>query len=53
LWNAMAFGQRDAWHDELDLLDVVYSVVSDPWRGSDTMRMIIKDFRPAEGSSVA
>ena len=53
LWDAMAFGQGEAWDDETDLLDVVYSVGVDHWRGSDTMRMIIEDFRPAEGPSRA
>ena len=53
LWNAMAFGQGDAWHDEVDLLDVVYSVGVDQWRGQDTLRMIIEDFRPVEGPTEA
>ena len=52
-WDAMAFGQGDAWHDEADLLDVVYSVGVDHWRGAGTMRMIIEDFRPSEGPSGA
>jgi hypothetical protein len=53
LWDAMAFGQGDAWQEETDLLDVVYSVGVDRWNGRDTMRMIIEDFRPAEGPSGA
>jgi single-stranded-DNA-specific exonuclease len=50
VWDAMAFGQGDAWHDETDLLDVVYSVGVNQWRGQETLRMVIEDFRPAEGT---
>ena len=49
LWDAMAFGQGEAWQDETDHLDVVYSVGLNQWNGRETIRMIILDFRPAEG----
>lgn len=53
LWNAMAFGQGDAWQDKTDFLDVVYSVGLNQWQGQESMRMIIHDFRLAEGPSGA
>jgi single-stranded-DNA-specific exonuclease len=61
LWDAMAFGQGEAWHallseegqDKTGLLDVVYSVGLNQWNGRETMRMIIHDFRPAEGPAEA
>ncbi|MFH1560637.1 MAG: single-stranded-DNA-specific exonuclease RecJ [Chloroflexota bacterium] len=49
LWDAMAFGQGDAWRDDTDLLDVVYSVGLDQWNGRETLRMIVEDFRPTGG----
>ncbi|MQF49033.1 hypothetical protein FIM08_03950 [SAR202 cluster bacterium AC-647-N09_OGT_505m] len=53
LWNAMAFGQGDAWHKESELLDIVYRVGMDQWSRSGTLRMIIEDFRPAAGQFTA
>jgi single-stranded-DNA-specific exonuclease len=53
LWNAMAFGQGEAWQDKTDFLDVVYSVGLNQWQGQQTMRMIIHDFRVAQGPSEA
>ncbi len=53
LWDAMAFGQGEAWQDGTDILDVVYSVGRNHWNGQDTMRMIIHDFRLADGPSMA
>ncbi|MDA0987755.1 MAG: single-stranded-DNA-specific exonuclease RecJ [Chloroflexi bacterium] len=53
LWNAMAFGQGEAWQDKTDFLDVVYSVGLNQWQGQESMRMIIHDFRLAERPSGA
>ncbi len=53
LWDGMAFGQGEAWQDGTDILDVVYSVGRNQWNGQDTMRIIIHDFRPADGPSRA
>ncbi|MBI4282696.1 MAG: single-stranded-DNA-specific exonuclease RecJ [Chloroflexi bacterium] len=49
LWDAMAFGQGEMWHDGTDFLDVVYSVGLDQWNGRETLRMVVEDFRPAGG----
>ena len=48
-WNGMAFGKGAEWQDGMELLDVVYSLGLDRWNGRETMRMLIHDFRPAEG----
>ena len=49
LWDAVAFGQGDAWQPDIDVLDVVYNVGIDRWQGRETQRMLIEDFRPSEG----
>ncbi|MBI2856224.1 MAG: single-stranded-DNA-specific exonuclease RecJ [Chloroflexi bacterium] len=49
VWDAMAFGQGEAWQEKARLLDVVYSVGVDRWSGAESFRLVIEDFRPVEG----
>ena len=53
LWDAVAFGQGEAWQEDTGLLDVVYSVGVDRWRGANTFRMLIEDFHPSENGTRA
>ena len=45
-WDAVAFGQADAWQDGWDTLDVVYTLGVDNWRGTKTFKLYVQDFRP-------
>lgn len=52
-WDAVAFGQAERWQDEWNTLDVVYTLGVDSWRGTDTFKLYVQDFQPAEGAQVA
>lgn len=47
VWDAMAFGRGDDWNGEADLLDIVFTLSVNTWRGSRTIKLIVEDFRQA------
>ena len=46
-WDAVAFRLGGRISECSQALDVVYSIEVDRWGGKDTLRLNVKDFRPA------
>lgn len=46
-WTALAFNQAERWANTMPSVDLVYSVTSDHWRGTETTTLKVRDFRPA------
>ena len=48
-WTALAFNQAERWVDGTPEVDLVYSLMSDHWRGVERLTLKVLDFQPAEG----
>jgi single-stranded-DNA-specific exonuclease len=48
-WTALAFNQSKNWTSPTSRLDLVYSITTDSWNGSERVTLKILDSRPAEG----
>jgi single-stranded-DNA-specific exonuclease len=49
-WKAMAFGMGAGWVAGTERVDLVYSLGMDRWKGQETLRLMVKDWRPHNGS---
>ena len=47
IWNAMAFRQADRWVPDTQLLDVVYTIGTDSWGGTEVRALKVIDFCPS------
>ena len=47
IWDAIAFGNSCRLPEGIDKVDVVYTVEVDRWRSHETLRLNVKDVRPA------
>jgi single-stranded-DNA-specific exonuclease len=50
-WTALAFNQAKNWTSATSCLDLVYSIATDSWNGSERVTLKILDSRPSEGGS--
>lgn len=47
VWNAMAFRQADRWVPDTQRLDVVYTIGTDSWGGTEILALKVIDFCPS------
>ncbi len=47
-WTALAFNQAERWVDGTSEVDLVYSLMSDRWRGTERLTLKVLDFQQAE-----